>query len=150
MRPDVRVFLDTNVLFAALLSSTGGSRLLLKLAEAGAIGLVVGPRALAEADAVIARKAPGDRPTLALLLDRAGVEIGPAATAADVDVVRPVIASAPDAHIVAEALTAGAHYLVTLDRAHIVAQRGVEALPLVVGTPGDCLAWLRARWTAEP
>ena len=46
MQTDARVFLDTSVLFAAVLSETGGSHLILKLGEAGALPLLVGSRVL--------------------------------------------------------------------------------------------------------
>ncbi len=41
-----RVFIDTSVLFAAVLSATGGSRLILKLGEAGVLRLVVSRQVL--------------------------------------------------------------------------------------------------------
>ena len=65
-----RVFLDTSVLFASVWSEEGGSRLILKLGEAGAISISVGPWVLREAEAVLQRKAPHLRARLALLLDR--------------------------------------------------------------------------------
>jgi len=52
----IKVFLDTSVLFAAVYSKTGGSRLILKLGEAGAVQLWVGPWVLREAEGVIKRK----------------------------------------------------------------------------------------------
>ena len=56
--PETRVFLDTSALFAAVLSSGGGARALLKLGESGAIRIWVGPTVLQEADEVFRRKAP--------------------------------------------------------------------------------------------
>ena len=43
MGVELRVFLDTSVLFAAVHSETGGARLILKLGEAGVVSLWVGP-----------------------------------------------------------------------------------------------------------
>lgn len=140
-----RVFLDTSVLFAAVLSETGGARELLKLGEAGLIALWVGPTVLAEADAVLGRKAPGSKGRFALLLDRAGVQVGPAPTAEQKALALTTISYAPDADVVAEALAAQAGYLVSLDRQHLVGNPQAAALPFPLGTPGDCLAWLRAR-----
>ena len=60
-------FLDTSVLFAAVLSETGGARLILKLGEAGVLRLRVGPGVLREADDVLARKAPKSKALFALL-----------------------------------------------------------------------------------
>jgi len=62
---NLRVFLDTSVVFAAVLSPTGGARKLFLLAEARILRLAVGPTFLKECDEVIRRKAPVSLPTLA-------------------------------------------------------------------------------------
>ena len=49
-------FLDTSVLFAAILSPTGGARAILTLAEQDAIRLWVGPVVLQEAEGFSAAK----------------------------------------------------------------------------------------------
>jgi predicted nucleic acid-binding protein len=141
-----RVFLDTSVLLAAVWSATGGSRQLLKLGEASAIALWVGPTVLAEMDAVLTRKSPGSRPGLAVLLDRSGVQIGPSASPQAQAQARRLVSYDPDADIVAEALAADADFLVSLDRQHLVGPLQDADLPFRVGTSGDCLAWLRAQW----
>ncbi len=145
-----RVFLDTSALFAAVLSATGGARLLLKLGEAGAIRLWVGPRVLAEADAVLERKAPDLRPAMALLLDRAEVQVAPVPDASTLSWAQARIHYVPDAHILAEAAMAAADYLVTFDRTHFVGNPALASdSRLRIGTAGDCLAWLRERGLAE-
>ena len=146
MRRSPRVFVDTNVLFAVALSTSGGSRLLLKLAEAGAITIVVGPRVLVEADAVIARKAPDSRATLLLLLDRARVELGVHPAEADLVLGRSVTDYEPDAHIVGEALAARVDVLATLDQEHLLGHGANMRPSLIIGTPGECLRWLREGW----
>jgi len=143
MAHEVRVFLDTSVLFAAVLSETGGSRLILKSGEAGSIQLWVGPRVLKEADAVLARKATKSKGAFALLLDQARVSVGPEPDDTALDQARAVVEYPPDAHIVAEALAADAGYLVSLDRKHLVGNPRASELPFLVGTPGDFLAWYR-------
>ena len=140
-----QVFLDTSALFAAVLSATGGARQLLKLSEAGVITLWVGPTVLAEMDAVLTCKSPGSKGALALLLDRARVQIGPASAPAMQAQAQAVVTYPPDADVVAEALAAQADYLVSLDRQHLVDNPRNTTLPFPVGTPGDCLAWLRAQ-----
>ena len=50
-----RVFLDTSVIIAAVLSQGGGARKLFLLAEAGIFTLVVGPTVLQECDQVVQR-----------------------------------------------------------------------------------------------
>jgi predicted nucleic acid-binding protein len=53
---------------------------------------------------------------------------------------------ADDAVVLAAAIDAQADYFVTLDRQHFLSNPLVPAtLPLPLGTPGDFLAWFRAR-----
>ncbi len=140
---EVKVFLDTSVLFAAVWSETGGSRLILKLGEAGVIALWIGPWVLREADAVLARKSEESRGLLALLLDRAGVEVGTEATGETPERARQVIEYLPDAQVLAEAMELRVDYLVSLDRKHIVGNLRAEELPFRIGTPGEFLEWYR-------
>jgi predicted nucleic acid-binding protein len=143
MASEVRVFLDTSALFAAGLSEKGGSRLILKLGEAGAVQLWVGPRVLQEADAVLAHKAAENKALFALLLDQAKVSVGPEPDDTDWDLARTVVDYPPDVRTVAEALAVDADYLVSLDRKHLVGNPRALELPFPVGTPGDFLAWFR-------
>jgi len=149
MASEVRVFLDTSALFAAVLSEKGGSRLILKLGEAGAVQLWVGPRVLQEADAVLARKAVENKALFALLLDRAKVSVGPEPDDTALAQARTVVDYPPDARIVAEALAVDADYLVSLDRKHLVGNPRASELPFPIGTPGDFLAWFRERLQAS-
>jgi predicted nucleic acid-binding protein len=64
-RKSLRIFLDTSVIFAAVLSPAGGARKLFSLAAAEILKPVVGPTVLRECDEVIRRKAPGSLATLA-------------------------------------------------------------------------------------
>ncbi len=145
--PEARVFLDTSALFAAVLSATGGARALLKLGESGAIRVWVGPAVLQEADEVFRRKAPDLLLLLAALLHQAQAQVGPAATGEQQARAAAVVAYAPDARSVAEALACQADYLVTHDQEHLLHNPRLGDLPFKVGTPGNCLAWLRQRLT---
>ena len=147
MDSETRLFLDTSVLFAAVWSESGGSRLILKLGEAGAVSLWVGPTVLREAEAVLKRKSPESLPDMALLLDRAQVQIGPEAGAEALAVARSAVGYLPDAQVLAEALEIGVEYLISLDRKHLVGNPQTESLPVTVGTPGDLLDWYRQRLT---
>jgi len=71
------VFLDTSALFAGIWSAAGGARLVLRLAEVGAIRLLVSSQVLDEIERALRRKAPATLGLLALLLDRSGVEVVP-------------------------------------------------------------------------
>lgn len=141
--PEYRVFLDTSAVFAAVLSATGGARALLKMGESGAIGVWLGPMVLKEADEVFRRKAPDLLPLLATLLHQAQAQTGPPATAEQQARTAALVDYAPDARIVAEALACQADFLVTHDQQHLLRNPRLDVLPFRVGTPGDCLAWLR-------
>lgn len=143
MTAKLRVFLDTRVLFAAVLSETGGSRLILKLGEAGAVQLWVGQRVLQEADGVLARKAPDSKAAFALLLDRSQVVVGPPPDEKALAQARTVVDYPSDALILAEALAAEVDYLVSLDRRHLVGNPQNSVPPFPIGLPGDFLAWFR-------
>ena len=149
MGSEPRVFLDTSVLFAAVLSETGGARLILKLGETGVLHLWVGPRVLQEVDGVLARKAPESKTLFALLLDRSRVEIGPASDSEASSHAERAVRYAPDVRVLAEALASEVDYFVTLDRQHFIDNPLVFDLPFRVGTPGDFLAWLRERLTTS-
>ena len=145
--PKPRFFLDTSALFAAVFSPTGGARELLRLSEMGAIAVLVGPRVLAEAEAVFQRKAPDLLPKLAVLLAQANVEAGPEADGSVIARAGSSIPYAPDAHILAEAFAAESDFFVTHDQAHFLDNPEVRNLPCPVGAPGDALEWLRHRLT---
>jgi predicted nucleic acid-binding protein len=144
---ETRVFLDTSVLFAAVWSESGGSRLILKLGEAGAVALWVGPTVLREAEAVLSRKSPESRPHMALLLDRAQVQVGPEAGEENLAQALSAVDYPPDAQVLAEAVEVGVNYFVSLDQKHLVGNPRTKSLPVAVGTPGDFLDWYRQRLT---
>ena len=145
MEDEVRVFLDTSALFAAVYSETGGARQILKLGEAGALQIWIGSWVLQEADRVIEQKSPKSKPTFALLLDRARVQVGEEASAEAREKALAVVEYRPDAQIIAKALMVGVDYLVSFDRAHLIGNPRLTALPFTVGTASDCLAWYRTR-----
>jgi predicted nucleic acid-binding protein len=145
VQAETQVYLDTSVLFAAVWSEGGGARLILKLGEGGAISLWVGPWVLHEADAVLKRKAEESRPLLALLLDRARVQVGREAGKEALTRALSVVEYLPDAQVLAEALEVGVDYFVSLDRKHLVGNPLLGDLPFAVGTPGQFLEWYRQR-----
>jgi len=148
-----RIFLDTSAIFAGIWSETGGGRMLLRLGEAGVTVLLTSPLAVAELEAAFRAKAPRVLGILALVFDRAGIEVtghpsGELRMRADRLVDHP-----GDAQILASAWGEDIDFFVSLDRKHFVDnQRLVENVPFLVGTPGDCLAWIREklRGLADP
>lgn len=141
-------FLDTSALFAGIWSARGGSRMILKLGEAGVVRLLVGPQVLDEIESALRRKAPDLLGLLALLLDRSGVEVVPSPTSDALRDSQALTGHPGDAQVLAAAWAAGTDYFVTLDRKHFLDNPALrDAVPFSVGTPGDFLAWYRAQLT---
>lgn len=144
----ISVFLDTSALFAGIWSAKGGSRMILKLGEAGAIRLLVSPQVLDEIESALRRKAPDMLGLLALLLDRSGIEVVPSPMSKVVQDSQALTGHLGDAQVLAAAWVARADYLVTLDRKHFLDNQALKAtVPFPVGTPGDFLAWYRTQLT---
>jgi len=142
-----RVFLDTSVLFAAVLSPTGGARKLFLLAEAGVLRLVVGPTVLAECDEVIRRKAPGSSPRLAQLLAGAQTDTSAAPTKRQIKTAQSYVRYAPDARVLAEAICAEPDWFVTHDKEHFLKSRTKIKFPFEIGTPGDLIQRFKEDFT---
>jgi predicted nucleic acid-binding protein len=146
-RRSLRVFLDTSVIFAAVLSDTGGARVLFRLGEAGMLQLVIGPNVLRECEEVVLRKKPGSLPALALLLELGLVEAAGPAAGELLERALAIVAYEPDAHVLAEALGARPDWFVTHDQAHFLKiepgattwQPQGPPLPFRIGTPGDLI-----------
>jgi len=144
MKHNARLFLDTSALFAGIWSAQGGARMLLKLGEAGVVQLLVSAQVLEELETVIRRKAEGQLPTLALLLDRSQVSVASTAPLELQTSCRRLLSHPGDARILADAWHSQVDFLVTLDRAHFLDDPNLaQEVPFPLGTPGDCLAWLR-------
>jgi len=140
------VFLDTSAIFSALWSATGGARELLKLSEANAIRSTVSSYVLEETDGVLRRKSGERMGELVLLLDDARLEIVPASDQTHENLCLGLLDYANDAKVIAAAWQAEVDYFVTLDRQHFLDNERLKmAVPFPIGTPGDCLAWLRVR-----
>jgi predicted nucleic acid-binding protein len=138
-RTNPTLFLDTSVIFAAILSPGGGARRLFQLGEWGLMRLLVGPRVLQECETIVRRKAPQSLPLVALLLDTAKVQQSPVADDASLQKAFGLVSYRPDAYVLAEALTASADWFVTHDKAHLLKILPEESLPIRIGTPGDVL-----------
>ena len=134
-----RLFLDTSVIFAAVLSPTGGARKLFLLGEAGLTQLVVGPTVLRECQEVVQRKALATLPTLAQLMAGASLETSQAPTRKQIDAAEVYVQYAPDARVLAEAMQAKPDWFVTHDKEHFLKHRSKINLPFEIGTPGDVL-----------
>jgi predicted nucleic acid-binding protein len=86
-----KIFLDASVIFAAVLSPTGGARKLFQLGEAGILKLAIGPNVLRECDEVVRRKVPSSLPALAQLLALGQVETSIAPTKKHIVFARSIV-----------------------------------------------------------
>lgn len=141
------VFLDSSVVFAAVLSETGGARKLFHLGEAGILKLVVGPNVLRECDEVIRRKTPTSLPTLAQLLSLGRVDTTTPPTKREIALARTYVEYEPDSHVLAEALHSSADWFTTHDKEHFLKKHMEWNLPMKIGTPGDLLQMLQSDFT---
>ena len=144
MAASIEVFLDSSAVFAAILSEDGGARMILKLGESGVVHISVSAQVLKEVEGALRRKAPEAIPLLAVLLDAARVVVGSSAGPTAVRRLRNPVGHDGDAQVLADAVVAGVVYFVTLDRKHFLENRSArKAVPFIIGSPGDFLAWLR-------
>ncbi len=141
-----RLFLDSSVLFAGIISAIGAARALLLLSEARQINLLVSEQVIAETERALARKAP-------LVLN----EVRRVILLTEIQVVRnpPLdevkahlywMADPADVPILLSPMRSRVDYLITLNRRHflddpMVAQRS----GLMIGTPGEALNWVRSQ-----
>ena len=145
----IRIFLDTSAIFAGIWSDRGGGRVLLGLGEAGAIALLTSRLALQELEGALRARAPEALGTLALILDRAQFVIVGPPSEHQLAQTRALVRQPGDADILASALGAQVEYFVTLDHEHFLAgERVSSGTPFKMGTPGECLDWLRRRLRA--
>jgi predicted nucleic acid-binding protein len=147
MKSSHRVFLDTSVIFAAILSEAGGARVLFQLGEAGVIQLILGPNVLRECEEVVQRKVPVSLPTLAYLLELGGVEICSKPDSELVEQAYAIVKYKPDAHVLAETIGAEPDWFITHDKEHFLHIPQDSRLAFRIGTPGDLLQALEDEFT---
>ena len=139
------IFLDSSVIIAAVMSPTGGARVLFHLSQARSIRLMVGRGVLQETEEVLQRKAPHLLGLLAQLLDEANIEIGNAPNSKQLKQAKSLIEYEPDADVLAQAISAKPDWFVSHDKEHFIGNTGLNDLPFKIGTPGDVIAWLRTQ-----
>jgi len=98
---------------------------------------------LGEAEEVMRRKAPELLGLLAQWLDEAGIEICDEPTSKHKEQADSLIDYVPDAHILAQAISANPDWFASHDKAHFIGNTDLQNLPFKIGTPGDVIAWLR-------
>jgi predicted nucleic acid-binding protein len=147
MKRSYRIFLDTSVIFAAILSESGSGRVLFRLGEAGVLQLIVGPNVLRECEEVVRRKAPATLPSLAYLLESGKVEITSRSPDEFIEQAKAIVAYKPDVCVLAEAMAAEADWFINHDKAHFLNANLGSSLTIRIGTPGDLIQTLEDEFT---
>ena len=140
--PEFCVFFDTSVYIAALLSPTGAAAELIRLAEAGAITMVVSETVIRESDRVLGARFPHLAEDSMLLWQSLRPEIAPPPRPKELAAFVKKLPRA-DAEILCASSKAGVSAFVTWNTRDFM-KKGVDALvsfPIVV--PGDCLRLFR-------
>lgn len=140
-----RVFLDTNVLIAGLLSRTGASAAVLDLGEAEEILIVVSRQVLVEADRTFLAKFPHLIDRYRLFIRNLAPLLVEDPTPRNVQAAAQVI-ELDDAPILAAAKDAAVDYLVTLNTRHFATPTVRAFFPAPIVTPAEFLAAFRAFW----
>lgn len=131
----IRVFMDASVFFAALYSSQGAARDLIRLAFEEKVRLIVSQDILDEVARNILKKAPHMATLYDLLLTTMDLETVDAPPQDIVEQVAEYVAE-KDAHVIAAALKAKPDYLVTYDQKHLLSRPEVaERSGLKIVTP---------------
>lgn len=136
----MRVFLDANVLFSAAYRETGSVRVFFPLAKAGACTLVSSAYALDEARRNIRARHPDREADLDRLATQ--LEVCREPTTGTLDGIATVGLPMKDAPILAAAIDARCHLLVTGDRTHFGKLFGKRVRGTVVMLPFDAIGIL--------
>jgi predicted nucleic acid-binding protein len=142
--PRVDIFLDSSALMAGILSEQGAARALLLLGEAESIGLTVSEQVIAEVERNIARKAPKVLPYAREMILAARIRIVRDPVKESILEHLDWINHAADVPILVAASQAHVDFLATLNTKHFINDPAVSKRSgLMIGTPGDALAWVR-------
>ena len=138
------VFLDSSVLIAAMISSTGRARELLVRGIRGEVRLVSSDLVLTETERNVLQKAPAAMPVFELLRQILDADLVEPSTALLDQCMRSI--HPKDAPIVAAAAFAQVAWLATYDRKHLLTQREIVAtqFSVTLATPEEVLSSLRA------
>ncbi|OGX28930.1 MAG: putative toxin-antitoxin system toxin component, PIN family [Omnitrophica WOR_2 bacterium RIFCSPHIGHO2_01_FULL_52_10] len=137
-----RVFLDSSVLVAGVISQTGASSAILDLGEAGEIIIVLSKGVLVETDRVFEKKFPGLVGEFRGFIKNLSPIVTADPTAQEIREAESVI-DKDDAPILAAAKKVNIHYLVSLDTRHFHAPKARQYLRNPIVTPAQFLAEFR-------
>lgn len=146
----INLFLDSSTLFSGIVSSTGGARALLLLAETNQIFITISEQVVAETERAIARKLPVALADLREAILASKVQIVHDPTPKEVQANQHLISHASDVPILLAAMKAGVDFVVTHNRIHFIDDSEVSVRSgLKIGTPGDALLWVRDQLSSE-
>lgn len=134
-----KIFIDSSVLIAAAISSTGSARDLIMKSFHNKLEVVISDLVIAETQKNLANKAPQALPVLQLFLGALNPEVvSPTKTSV---LKASEVVELKDAPIVAGATYSKADYLVTFDRKHLLQhKREIKAiLKVKVVTPNELI-----------
>lgn len=136
----MKVFFDTSVIIAAMLSKSGGSSLLLAYIKAG---LIKGITSLTVIDEILEedkfKKFNRSRKEIEQFIAESGLLVRERITLSDIVPYQDMIDS-DNAHLVAGANLTGCEYLVSLDKKHVLARNiRKRFLPLKIVSPKELL-----------
>ena len=142
--PQYRIFFDTSVYIAALLSPGGAAGELVRLAEAGVIRMIVSKEVIIEADRVLAVKFPGLIQESRRLWKHLNPEMVPDPAESQV---KPFLEKLPrgDAVILSAAHLAKVSAFVTWNTRDFMTRGVLSLVDFPILVPADCLILFR-RW----
>jgi predicted nucleic acid-binding protein len=139
-----RIFLDSSVLVAGVLSITGAARVLMVMSEMGEIELLVSEYVIVETERTLARKVPHALPEFRQAIKDANIKIVHDPSSKEVQDNLYLMTDAEDIPILLSAMKAKVDYLATHNRKHFLDDPKVaERSNLRIGSPGDVLMWVR-------
>jgi predicted nucleic acid-binding protein len=142
----IDLFFDSSALMAGMISAGGAARALLLLAEDKKILLTVSEQVIVEVERNLARKAPQALPFARQLILATKLRIVRDPSPELVKTHMDWISHPADVPILVAAAQARVDFLVTLNTRHFLEDPGVsQRSSLLIGTPGDALAWVRNR-----
>ncbi len=137
----MRVFFDASVIIASILSSTGGSALLIEYIKKGKIIGISSQTAIEEV-LEKEKKIKKTRKETEDFISMSGLMIRKSITTEEIEVYKDLV-DIEDAHLIAGAILTKCDYLASLDKKHLLREEiGKKFLPLKIVAPGTLLEWM--------
>ena len=137
-----KLFLDTSVLLAGLVSTTGASAEILRLAEAKIVKIVLCETIIIESQRNIRKKIPQLLPLFYVALEKLKPIIEKDETELN-KTLRPHFPKDSDQIIIQTAQKAKPDFVLTLDKKHLLRPIISKLAGLNIVTPAEFMVWLR-------